>query len=72
MLSSRTAYFCFFINSQSTFLINISRITERKRKTEVPHEVRESLPHNGIMPILTFQDVRVKVQFLHFPICKGK
>ena len=54
MLNSRTTYICFFINSQSTFLINISRITERKRKTEIPHEVHEISPHNGIMPILTF------------------
>ena len=34
--------------------INVSRITERKRKTKVPNEVQESSPRNGIMPILTF------------------
>ena len=41
------------------FLINFSRITERKRKTEVPHEVHESSPHklNSVMPILTFMFV---------------
>ena len=35
-------------------VINLSRITQRKRKTGDPHEVHESSPHNGIMPILTF------------------